>query len=51
MHSFDNASLFIDDPDCPVKDVDLFDIGPTILDLMDIDYNRPEFDGRSLVQN
>jgi predicted AlkP superfamily phosphohydrolase/phosphomutase len=51
MHSFDNASLFIDDPDCPIEDVDLFDIGPTILDLMDIDYNRPEFDGRSLVQN
>ena len=48
MHSFDNASLFIDDPDCPIDDVDLFDIGPTVLDLMDIEYNRTEFDGRSL---
>jgi predicted AlkP superfamily phosphohydrolase/phosphomutase len=50
MHSFDNACLFVDDPDCPVEDADLFDIGPTVLDLMDIDYNRPEFDGRSLAQ-
>ena len=50
MHSFDNACLFVDDPDCPVDDADLFDIGPTVLDLMDVDYDRPEFDGRSLVE-
>jgi predicted AlkP superfamily phosphohydrolase/phosphomutase len=48
MHSFDNASLFIDDEDCPVKDADLYDIGPTVLSLMDVDYDRTEFDGRSL---
>jgi predicted AlkP superfamily phosphohydrolase/phosphomutase len=50
MHSFDNASLLIDDPEAPVTDADLFDIGPTVLDLMDVDYDRPEFDGRSLAK-
>jgi len=49
MHSFDNAVLFVDDPDVEVEDVDLFDIAPTILDLMEIDYDAAAFDGRSLV--
>jgi len=49
MHSFDNASLFVDDPDVEIEGVDLFDIAPTILDLMEIDYDAGEFDGRSLV--
>jgi len=50
MHSFDNASLFIDDPNADIEDVDLYDIAPTILDLMEVDYQRTEFDGRSLVR-
>ncbi|WP_132057422.1 alkaline phosphatase family protein [Halorussus amylolyticus] len=49
MHSFDNASLFVDDPDATILDVDLYDIAPTILDLMELDYNAGEFDGESLV--
>jgi uncharacterized sulfatase len=49
MHSFDNASLFVDDPDVRVSDVDLFDIAPTMLELMDVDFERGEFDGSSLV--
>ena len=49
MHSFDNATLFVDDPDASVRDVDLFDITPTILDLMEMDYDAAEFDGKSLV--
>jgi predicted AlkP superfamily phosphohydrolase/phosphomutase len=49
MHTFDNASLYIDDPDATIGDVDLFDIAPTILDLMDVDFGRAEFDGASLV--
>ncbi|USZ68904.1 alkaline phosphatase family protein [Halorussus salilacus] len=49
MHSFDNASLFVDDPEANVEDVDLFDIAPTILDLLEADYDAAEFDGRSLV--
>jgi len=49
MHSFENASLFIDHPDAKISDTDLYDISPTILELMDIDYDRTEFDGASLV--
>jgi predicted AlkP superfamily phosphohydrolase/phosphomutase len=50
MHSFDNASLFVDDPDATVGgDVDLYDIAPTILDLLDIDFARADYDGASLV--
>lgn len=49
MHSFDNASLFVDDPDATVEDVNLYDIAPTILDLLELDYDASELDGRSLV--
>ncbi|WP_435179688.1 alkaline phosphatase family protein [Halorussus sp. AFM4] len=49
MHSFDNASLFVDDPEATVRDVDLYDIAPTILDLMEMEYDPGEFDGKSLV--
>ncbi|NHN58062.1 MULTISPECIES: alkaline phosphatase family protein [Halorussus] len=49
MHSFDNASLFVDDPEATVRDVDLYDIAPTILDLMEMEYDAGEFDGKSLV--
>ncbi|WP_128477658.1 alkaline phosphatase family protein [Halorussus pelagicus] len=49
MHSFDNASLFVDDPDATIRDVDLYDIAPTILDLMEMEYDAGEFDGKSLV--
>jgi uncharacterized sulfatase len=49
MHSFDNACLFVDDPSARVgDDTDLFDIAPTLLDAMEIDYDRSEFDGSSL---
>ncbi len=49
MHKFSNASLFVDDPDVRVEgEEDLFDIAPTLLDLMDVEFDRPEFDGRSL---
>jgi uncharacterized sulfatase len=50
MHSFDNASLFVDDPDVRIGDVDLYDIGPTILDLLELQYDKTEFDGSSLLQ-
>jgi predicted AlkP superfamily phosphohydrolase/phosphomutase len=49
MHKFSNASLFVDDPEVRVGDeVDLFDIAPTLLDLMDVEFERTAFDGRSL---
>jgi predicted AlkP superfamily phosphohydrolase/phosphomutase len=50
MHSFDNATLYVDDPDVVVDDADLFDIAPTILELMEVDYQRTAFDGASLVK-
>ena len=51
MHSFENASLFIDDPDATIGEgeVDLYDIAPTILSLLEVEYDRGEFDGASLV--
>jgi len=48
MHSFDNACLFVDDPDVRISEADLYDIAPTILELMDIDVDRTAFDGASL---
>jgi predicted AlkP superfamily phosphohydrolase/phosphomutase len=50
MHSFDNATLIVDDPDVTIGDADLLDIAPTILDLMDLDYARTDFDGASLLK-
>jgi predicted AlkP superfamily phosphohydrolase/phosphomutase len=49
MHSFDDACLFVDDPDVTVGDADLYDIAPTVLDLMDLEVDGGEFDGASLV--
>ena len=49
MHSFENACLFVDDETARIDDVDLFDIAPTIMDLMHIEMDRAEFDGASLV--
>ncbi|RLM40541.1 nucleotide pyrophosphatase, partial [Haloarcula sp. Atlit-47R] len=49
MHSFDNATLLIDDPEVSVSDdIDLYNITPTILDLMEIDTDAT-FEGRSLI--
>ncbi|MFB6146991.1 MAG: alkaline phosphatase family protein [Halobacteriaceae archaeon] len=50
MHRFDGAAMFVDDPDVTLDgEVNLFDIAPTILDLMDVEYEAADFDGRSLV--
>ncbi len=49
MHSFDDTTLLIDDPEASIVDADLLDIAPTIMELMEIDYNRTAFDGASLV--
>ena len=49
MHTFSNASLFVDDPDVEVEGADLLDIAPTILSLMDVDYDAGTLDGRRLV--
>jgi uncharacterized sulfatase len=49
MHSFDNATLLVEDDSARITDADLYDIAPTILSLLDHDYDRSEFDGASLV--
>ncbi|PSP86192.1 nucleotide pyrophosphatase [Halobacteriales archaeon QS_1_68_17] len=49
MHSFDNACLFVEDESARIDDADLFDIAPTILDLMDVETDGTAFDGSSLV--
>ena len=49
MHSFDDACLFVDDGSARIADADLYDIAPTLLDLMDLEVDRGEFDGASLV--
>ena len=50
MHTFDQATLVVDDPDVSVPgETDLYDIAPTLLDLMEVEYDAAEFDGRSLV--
>jgi uncharacterized sulfatase len=51
MHSFDNACLFVDDEKVRIEDADLYDIAPSLLDLMDVEYDRTAFDGSSLVTN
>ena len=50
MHSFDNACLYIDDDDARISDADLYDITPTLLSLLDIDYDRSSFDGATLIR-
>jgi predicted AlkP superfamily phosphohydrolase/phosphomutase len=49
MHSFENACLFVDDEGATIQSADLYDIAPTVLDLLDIDINRSDFDGASLL--
>ncbi|MEZ3168492.1 alkaline phosphatase family protein [Halorubrum ejinorense] len=49
MHKFENACLFSTSADLDLTDVDLLDIAPTILDLMDIDADTERLDGTSLV--
>jgi predicted AlkP superfamily phosphohydrolase/phosphomutase len=50
MHTFDDAALFVDHPNARVQDADLYDVVPTILTLLDIDYDRSTFDGATLVK-
>jgi len=49
MHKFENACLFSTSPDLDLTEADLFDITPTILDLLDIDVAEEGFDGDTLL--
>ncbi|WP_096390820.1 alkaline phosphatase family protein [Halopenitus persicus] len=50
MHSFDDAALLIDEPGVTIDDADILDIAPTLLQLLDVSFQRTAFDGASLVQ-
>ncbi|MFB6124733.1 MAG: alkaline phosphatase family protein [Halanaeroarchaeum sp.] len=50
MHTFADATLVVDDPDVSIPEgTDLYDVAPTILDMMDVEYEGRAFDGASLV--
>jgi predicted AlkP superfamily phosphohydrolase/phosphomutase len=49
MHSFENATLIADDDISVPADTDLYDITPTLLDLLEVEFDGREFDGESLV--
>ncbi|MDZ7701921.1 MAG: alkaline phosphatase family protein [Halobacteriales archaeon] len=49
MHTFANASLFVDEPGLDVAGADLYDVAPTLLSLLELDYDRGAFDGEALV--
>ncbi len=48
MHKFENSLLYATDPDLDLSDANLFDVAPTVLDLMGVDADA-DFDGESLV--
>mgnify|MGYP000149628596 CR=1 FL=1 len=51
MHTFEEATLLIDDPDLSIPaETNLFDLTPTILDLLEMDFDRSDFDGESLLE-
>lgn len=49
MHKFENASLFTTTDALTLTDADLFDITPTIVDLMDVSVEAGKFDGETLL--
>ena len=49
MHKFENSLLYSTAPDLDVAGSNLFDVTPTILDLMDVEHDG-DFDGESLVR-
>lgn len=48
MHTFENATLITDDPAITLDETDLYDLTPTILDIMEVSYEPGNFDGTSL---
>ncbi|MGZ0745925.1 alkaline phosphatase family protein [Haloparvum sp. AD34] len=49
MHKFDNSVLYTSNDDVEFDDVNLYDVAPTILELLDVEYDEGELDGQSLV--
>ena len=48
MHKFENSLLYSTDSDLDIEGSNLFDVTPTILDLMDVEHDG-DFDGDSLL--
>lgn len=48
MHKFENSLLYSTDPDLSLDSANLFDVAPTVLELIDVEYDPVEFDGSSL---
>jgi predicted AlkP superfamily phosphohydrolase/phosphomutase len=48
MHKFENSLLYATEPNLDLADANLFDVTPTILDLLDIEYEPQALDGSSL---
>jgi predicted AlkP superfamily phosphohydrolase/phosphomutase len=48
MHKFENSLLYSTEPDLELSDANLFDVTPTVLDLLDVDVDA-DFDGESLL--
>jgi predicted AlkP superfamily phosphohydrolase/phosphomutase len=48
MHKFENSLLYATDPDLDIEGSNLYDVTPTILDLMDVERDA-DFDGDSLL--
>ncbi|MGB9986511.1 alkaline phosphatase family protein [Salarchaeum japonicum] len=49
MHTFDDALLVTDEPGLRTDAASLYDLTPTMLDLLDIDYDTSGFDGKTLL--
>ena len=49
MHTFENACLFSTSDELDVEGADLLDVTPTILDLLDVETDRTQLDGESLI--
>jgi len=50
MHTFDDACLFVDSERATIDDADLYDIAPTLLTLLGVEFDRGSFDGASRVK-
>jgi uncharacterized sulfatase len=51
MHKFSNACLITDDDRIALDDADLFDLTPTLLEMLDVDADGAAFDGQSLLRS
>ena len=50
MHTFDDACLYIDDERATIGDADLYDIAPTLLTLLGVEFDRGNFDGATRIK-